>query len=266
MPWTTGIADRATPEGSVADYLQAGRQRRTSPTVRLGAIFYGDLPCSTGRRSRRRRPGPAPITDPPYPTFVLTATIDPAVPIANAMRLYARLQDAYFVEAIGGAHVIFGRGDACPDEIVTKFLADGTRPSARVLSCPNSVADAYVANARPAAGDYRDALALMSSMDDQIVNTDDYAFRLDEDPITMGCDLGGTLRYEPVEQGTRLVLKDCTFTKGGAMTGSGLIDDDAGSLALTVTVPGGRLRYRRNADDVRSVSGTYRGRSVALRR
>ena len=106
----------------------------------------------------------------------------------------------------------------------------------------------------------------MSSMDDQILNTDDYNFRLDTDPITMGCDLGGTLRYQPVDQGTRLVLEGCAFTKGAAMTGSGLIDDDAGTFALNVTLPGGRLRYARNADDVRSVSGTYRGSRVSLTR
>ena len=141
--------DKGDPTSRLNAWLDDGKRLGVND-LRLGATFYGDLPCLYWPSQPKTAARPAPITDPPYPTFVLTATLDTAVPIANAMRLYSRLQDAYFIEAIGGAHVIFGRGDACPDDIVTKFLADGTRPAARVLSCPNSVADAYVANARPA--------------------------------------------------------------------------------------------------------------------
>ncbi len=257
--------DRGSPTARLGAWLDDGA-RLGMNELHLGATFYGDLPCLYWPAQPTSAARPAPITAPPYPTFVMTATLDTAVPIANAMRIFARLQDAYFIEAIGGAHVIFGRGDACPDQLITDFLANGTRPAARVTSCPNAVADDYVANARPKATDYRDALALMSSMDDQITSTDDYNYRLDKEPITMGCDFGGTLRYGPVTGGTQLTLRACAFTQGAALTGTGRIDDDAGTLSLSVTLPGGQLRYLRDADGVRSVGGRYQGRPVSLKR
>jgi hypothetical protein len=183
------------------------------------------------------------------------------------MRLFGRLKDAYFLEAIGGAHVIFGRGDACPDRPITDYLVSGTFPATRVTVCSNVVADPYVRNALARSADYRDALALMSDMERQITNTDDYAERLDKDPITIGCYLGGTLRYEPVKGGTRLILDRCAFTRGAPMTGTGRIDDDAGTFRLAVRLGRrDRLTYLDDADGVRSVQGTYRGRPVDLRR
>ncbi len=51
------------------------------------------------------------------------------------------------------------------------------------------------------------------------------------------------------------------------MTGSGLIDDDAGTFRLAVRLAGrNRLTYSDDADGVRSVRGFYRGDTVNLRR
>ena len=235
--------------------------------LRLGGTYYGDMPCVYWPAQPKTDPRPKAILDAPYPTFVMTATSDPATPIANAMRLYGRLNDAYFIEALGGDHVIFGRGDDCPDKMITAYLVSGTLPSTRVTTCPHTYVDEYVANARPRAADYRDALALMASMEAQITNTDDYSYRLDEDPITMGCYLGGTLKYEPVDGGTKLSLNKCAFTRGAPMTGTGTINDDAGTFRLDVRLgPGSHLRYLDNADGVTSVRGTYRGKRVDLKR
>ncbi len=231
--------------------------------LRLGGTYYGDMPCVYWPAQPKSDPRPTAIENAPYPTFIMTATSDPATPIANAMRLYGRLPDSYFIEALGGDHVIFGRGDDCPDKMITAYLVSGTLPATRVTTCANDYVDEYVANARPKVTDYGTALGLMASIENQINNTDDYSYRLDEDPITMGCYLGGTLRYEPVDGGTKLTLDKCAFTRGAAMTGSGKIDDDAGTFRLNVEFPGrNRLAYFDNADGVKSVRGTYRGRPV----
>jgi pimeloyl-ACP methyl ester carboxylesterase len=258
--------DGGTPEARVDAWLAEGAKAGIND-LRLGSTFYGDLPCVYWPAQPKTDPRPKAITDPPYPTFVLTATADVATPIANAMRLYGRLPDSYLFEAIGGDHVIFGRGDECPDTPVSDFLVSGTLPATRVTTCPNDIIDPYVPNARPRAADYRDALALMTSMEAQIANTDDYTYRVDEDPITMGCNLGGTLTYTPVDGGTALKLDRCVFTRGAPMTGSGRIDDDAGTFRLTVRLGGGnRLAYYDDADGVTSVRGTYRGERVDLKR
>ena len=77
--------------------------------------------------------------------FVLGATLDPATPWANAERIAANAGDnAYLIVKPGGPHVIFGRGEACPDDLVTAFLEHGTLPDSRRTVCPGDVADDYV--------------------------------------------------------------------------------------------------------------------------
>ncbi len=258
--------DGGTPDQRVDAWLAQG-QKAGINDLRLGSTFYGDMPCVYWPAQPKSDPRPKAIVDPPYPTFIMTATADVATPIANAMRLFGRLDDAYMFEAIGGDHVIYGRGDVCPDKPITDYLVSGTLPQTKVTTCPNTVIDEYVPNARPRAADYRDALALMQSMEAQISSSDDYTYRVDKDPITMGCNLGGTLTYTPVTGGTNLKLDRCTFTRGAPMTGSGRIDDDAGTFRLTVDLGGrNRLAYYDDADGVTSVKGRYRGDKVNLKR
>jgi pimeloyl-ACP methyl ester carboxylesterase len=233
--------------------------------LRLASTYYGDLPCLYWPAEPASDTRPAPLLDTPFPILVLTATLDPATPISNAMRIYARASDAYLVVTTGGPHIVFGRGEACPDQLVTAFVARGTLPATRVTVCDGLVADPYVRNALRSVSDYRDALALMASMDDQIVNTDDYNYLLGDVPIVLGCDFGGTLAYRPGESGTALLLRRCAFTRGVPLSGKGIIDP-GGAMRLDVQLPGGSLHYVRDADGTRTVKGTYRTRRVNLRR
>ena len=212
-----------------------------------------------------QRPAAGPIQDPPYPTFVMTATTDPATPIANAMRIFSRLDDAYFIQAIGGPHVIYAWGEACPDDTVTAYLVDRTLPTTRVTTCIWSVADPYIANAPTAASGYKGALALMRSVDDQIFNTDDFYSRFDADELAIGCDFGGTLTYTPGDAGTTVKLDGCAFTPEVALTGTGATDDDAGTFALDATSGGDTLHYERDADGGTTVKGTFDGKTVDLK-
>lgn len=114
----------------------------------------------------------------------------------------------------------------------------------------------------------------MADMETQITNTDDYNYRVDEDPITIGCYNGGTLTYTPAKggtrlmpSGTRLTLRACAFTRGAPMTGTGFINDDAGTFRLAVRLGGrNRLVSFDDADGVKSVPGRYRGEAVNQRR
>jgi hypothetical protein len=179
------------------------------------------------------------------------------------MRIYGRASNAYFIVQTGGPHVVFGRGNACPDNLVTDFLVAGALPATRVTVCTGRVAEPYVRLALPTAAGYGTALQFMSSMADQIVNTDDYNYRLADTSLTTGCDFGGTLQYRPVDSGTAVALRGCTFTPGLAMTGSGRIAND-GSMTLDVSVPSGRLHYAQDASGHRTVRGTFRGRPARL--
>ena len=256
------------PEASAGDarataYIAAGLAQGMD-LLRLGSFYIGDLPCAYWPNASTATDRPDPIVAPPYTTIVMGATADPATPVANVYRIAARLPDAYTIVTSGGDHVIFGRGNPCPDDIVADYLVKGTLPQSRYTVCDGVVVDDYVAIARPTPADYPDALTLMSSMDDQIVNTVDYWNWEAEEPLVMGCDFGGALTYTATDAGSGLTLSGCEFTDGLAMTGSGAIDDENGGITLAVEIPDGSLDYARDGDGDLSVSGTFRGAPVDL--
>ena len=226
--------------------------------LRLGSTYFGDAPCLWWPDTPATDPRIPALTDEPFPTFVLTATLDPATPFADAMRIYGRLTDAYMFVQTGGPHVIFGRGLSCPDDAVTAFLVHGTLPATRINVCDGAVADPYVGDPLPAARDYTSARRFATSVEDTLLNTDDYNYRFGSDPLALGCDFGGTLTYRAVSVGTRADLRACAFTPGLAMTGSATLGDD-GSFRLVVRIGGHELRYDRDADGRVTVSGTFRG-------
>ncbi len=230
---------------------------------RLESAYYGDLPCLYWPTATTDSKRPAPLKDTPYPVFVLTSTTDPATPIANGMRIYSRLRDAWFIQAVGGSHVIYGWGQACPDDLMTAWLADRTPPSARVTTCTDwEMVGAYVANPAPTARLYRDALGLTTSVDGQVFNTYDYIYFEATEPVTAGCDFGGTITYTPTDTGTEVRLRACEFTPGLPLTARGETDDEAGTFELKLSSGKDRLTYERDADGNTSVTGTYGGKKV----
>ncbi len=259
--YSAGVGDA---DARLASFLADARVLGVD-RLRLGAVYYGDLPCLYWPNQPATDLRPAPIIDAPYPTIILGATGDPITPIANLNRLANRLTDVRSIITTGGPHITFGWGNACPDELIADYLVKGTPIDAAITVCDGVIADAYVPIARDAPADYRDALDLAAAMDDQVVNTDDYFYRLEDAPLPIGCDYGGTLTYTPTDTGTDLALSGCEFTEGLPMTGKGAIDDESGGLEMTITVPEGRLTYARDGDGNRRVSGTFRGKPVEQR-
>ena len=234
--------------------------------LRLSSDYFGDLPCLYWPNTPATDTRPAPLANASYPVVVLTSTTDPATPIGNGMRIYSRLSDAYFFQAVGGPHVIYAWGDACPDDAMTAMIADGTPPAVRVTTCPGTVADTYVRNAPLDRSAYRNALAFMTSVDDQIFNTDDYAYRLEDTPISAGCDYGGSITYTPIDAGTAVTLNGCEFTPNVPITGTGATNDSSGAFEMNVTSGADTLKYTRDGDGAVHVSGRYNGKKVDLQR
>ncbi len=247
---------------SVAHYLEAGREAGVAG-VRLGSVFYGDLPCATWPVHPPTHARPAPLTSTPFPVFVLASNTDPATPYPGALRIFGRLSDGYLVVQPGGPHVIFGRGNACPDDLITAFLVDGTRPDARRTTCAPEHVDPYVPVPKRHVGQYHTALAALSATDDEIVNAGDYAIWDGVDPLRYGCARGGWIRYTTTDAGYGLTLHACAFTAGLALSGHGLIDAETGALRLSVSGPYGTdLVYVRDADGDRTVSGRWFGHAA----
>ncbi len=248
----------ATADARAASYLRAGHDRGME-TVPMGEIFYGDLPCAYWPAQPTDTTRPADLSDVPYPMFVMGATLDPATPWANAERIFANAGDrAYLIVKPGGPHIIFGRGEACPDDIVTAFLEHGTLPSSKRTVCPGDVADDYVPIPPLVASEYPSTTSALRSTDDEITTAVDYWAWDGESPLATGCRFGGTITYTPVKRGSELRLQGCSWSQGLALTGTGLIDDDAGTFSLRVSEDGAAgktVRYDRDSKGKVAVHG-----------
>lgn len=74
---------------------------------------------------------------------MLASTTDPATPYPNALRIVEHATNAHLITHPGGPHVIFGRGNPCPDDLVTELLLEGTLP-ARETTCEPMGLDPYL--------------------------------------------------------------------------------------------------------------------------
>jgi hypothetical protein len=205
--------------------------------LRLPSVASIDLPCLFWPAQPGLVARPAPITDPPYVTFVMTADTDPATPMANAMRVYSRLDDAYLVVLENGPHVIFDWGFECVDHLISDFLATGERPPTRITLCDGDIADPYVANAPDEPGDYANRQQAVAITADQIVNNAEYAVWDGFDTVTIGCDWGGSMTLTPTDVGTNLAFDHCEFTDHFPLNGRGAIDGNGVVHLGRVTTP-----------------------------
>jgi pimeloyl-ACP methyl ester carboxylesterase len=259
-------------------FSDAGTERRRLDTwigaaldagiaeVRLDTIAYSDLPClmwpgtdqpwATGRGKGAARPDP--ISDPPYPTLVLSADTDAATPIANAMRVFSRLDDSHLIVLQGGPHVIFDWGYTCVDELVTTFIATGEPPPTRVTICDGEVADPYVPIAPAQADEYDDAVETMATIERQLFASVGYTYWNGAEAFTEGCDFGGSVEYVSTETGVDVTLDVCELTAGYSVSGTASSDAETGVLTLDVEVPDGDVVYQSDGETV-TVAGTFEG-------
>jgi pimeloyl-ACP methyl ester carboxylesterase len=256
-----------TPDEEAAALMEAGNAVEADLPY-FSSIFYGDLPCiywpTDGEVER-----PAPLTAPGIPTMVLGATADVATPVQNGIDVFSRLEDGYLVTMQGGPHVIFGRGEDCPDDLVTAFLVEGTMPDQREITCEGQMYDDYVPLPPQDASAFADPLEAMISFDDELYYLPEYYYWDYETPTTIGCPFGGTLTIEATELGEQITLNGCAFSAGFALTGTGgYADYEAGLFTLEVTVSGlaeGTLSYVRDDNEgTYSLTGTYDGQPIDL--
>lgn len=247
-----------------AAYIAAGTAADVAD-VRMGSVFYGDLPCAYWPVHPPTADRPDFLTSTRYPVFILASTTDPATPYTGALRIMQHLTDGYLIVEPGGPHVIFGRGDPCPDDPITTFLVDGKRPGTRFITCDFTGTDPYVPIPAETVAEYRDALAAMRAMDDELTTSADYRAWDGEEPLAYGCTFGGSIEYTAHRDGDMATLDECEFTDGLPLTGSATIDMTRGTFVLKATGPSATsLQYGRDARGRTSVTGTWFGKQVAL--
>ncbi len=253
----------ATPKDRAENYIRAGDPvEATIP--RLASIFYGDLPCVYWPNATTDLTRPAPLTAKGIPTLVLGATADPATPVGNGISVYRHLSDGYLITQQGGPHIIFGRGNECPDAIVTDFLVKGRVPAQRQTECAGVVTDEYVPLAPRSANAFDSPLDALSSAKTEITYLPEYYYWDGVEATSAGCTLGGALHFEADDSKSAFTLNTCTFTRNFTMTGAGSYDPDKDRFILNVTTAGRwqcQLKYVRTGDKS-NVTGVCDGKKV----
>jgi hypothetical protein len=200
---------------------------------------------------------------------VLNSDSDPATPVTEGYAVFDHAKNAFMVTMQGGPHVIWGRGLGCPDKIVFGLMLDGRKPEKPEQLCKQDFLDAYVPLTRSNTGD---GFNLARSVEAELAQAPELVSWDGGDPITFGCDFGGTLTATAAEAGTDYGFKHCALWPGLEITGDG-ISIDAGDgtrpdgLTLSLEVSGahhGTLIYRHDTTtEARSVSGDFDGKPVA---
>jgi pimeloyl-ACP methyl ester carboxylesterase len=255
-----------TPAQRAEAYLRAGDQLDAAQK-RFSSIFYGDFPCVFWPSSSQDQVRPTYLTLENLPTMVLGATADPATPLSNGLSVFQHLADGYMITEQGGPHIIFGWGKACPDDIVTSYLAEGKLPSERQTTCDGEVTRKYVPLSPLNVEDYEDPLKVLDAVRTEIYYLPEYYYWDMTTTTPTGCPFGGTLTFAPSDSGDLFTLVGCSFMKGFVMTGSGDYNYEEDSFSLKVDITGlaqGRLNYLLQSDGSITVTGTYGDQTITL--
>src|SRR3990172_8820496 len=59
-----------------------------------------------------------------------------------------------------------------------------------------------------------------------------------ETPRSVDCPFGGTLHFEPTEEGESFTLADCAFSPGSILAGNGVYQYEEDVFSLTVSISG----------------------------
>ena len=251
-----------TPNQRAEAYLDYGREHGVFDG-RLPGSFLGDLPCVYWPTQPGPNPRPSPKPNAPYPLVVMGANTDVATPFENALRIVERRGNnphgTWLIYTSGGPHVIYGRGFGCPDDYVTDILVRGEFPEQHTIACPGDLTAEYVRNPDAEQIIENGRKDLLRAYDNELnygVDYWDWAF---VDPLKFGCAFGGTIKYTPDANGSRLVLDHCSFVEDAAATGTGYINDSTGGFKLDVTFNGdwhGTATYRRKGNGQVTLSGS----------
>jgi pimeloyl-ACP methyl ester carboxylesterase len=218
---------------------------------------------------------PKPFAGGDYPTVILNADSDPATPISNGYDVYDGLANGYMVTMKGGPHVILGRGLACPDKLVLDLMLDGKKPAAREQFCETDEIGAYTRLTAPGSAKKLDPFALARGVETELGQSTELWYWDGADPLSVGCDYGGSVTATGTDIGTEYNFADCAFWPGIAVSGSGSEVTDAKSgngtsLRLTVRTDGnqrGRLAYRHDTDaETMTLDGRLDDKPVATPR
>jgi pimeloyl-ACP methyl ester carboxylesterase len=236
-----------TPEETAALFFDAGAGLDER---RLGTLFYGDLPCAFWPVASKETSRPEPLTAPGIPTVVLGAEADPATPYQQGVAVLERLEEGHLISQAGGPHVIFGRGNPCPDLTVTAFILDGTPPEVTV--CDGEVVGYYIPLLPLTVDEFDSSEAMLDAVELEIGYMPEYYWWDTFTDTPVGCNQGGTITFTPIDVGDRFLLQECVLMEGLVLTGEGSYNHEEDIFVLDVSIgpPECVYRYERAGVDI----------------
>jgi pimeloyl-ACP methyl ester carboxylesterase len=236
-----------SPQDVADSFFEAGA---SFDNQRLGSIFYGDLPCAFWPDRNTEVDRPQPLEAEGIPTLVLGATADPATPFSNGVSVWSRLADGFLMTQGGGPHVIFGRGNPCPDEDATAFILDGTAPS--VSTCDGVVVDIYQPLIPASVDEFEDAETMFDAVEWEIYYLPESYYWDGIEDSGAGCNLGGTVGFVSTDVGYGYEFADCALSDGLVLSGTGSYDFETDTFTLDVNLgsPDCAYTYQRAGADV----------------
>ncbi|MCX6392981.1 MAG: alpha/beta fold hydrolase [Actinobacteria bacterium] len=239
-----GYYDGTQQQRSDAYLAQADQVGALLPRIG-GTVFASDYTCIWWPGTQPPSTRPAPLINPGIPTFVVVATADPITPAAQGRTVYSRLDDGYLITTQGGPHVTFGRGIACPDNLILNFLETGRRPTKRETVCPGSVVGDYLALAPAQARSFASLSDAMVSFQKQFSRVPEYWYWSGQVAQATACPVAGTMRFRATDSGYAIRFDGCSFTRGVAISGTGH-DTSSGRFTVNGTIAGrwqGPIRF-----------------------
>jgi pimeloyl-ACP methyl ester carboxylesterase len=126
--YATGCLDAPAPSTVRAVDDLAALAAKAAPHFGASTVWLG-LPCTFWPVPPQGKAAPIDAAGAP-PIVVIGTTHDPATPYAWARALASQLDSGRLLTAEGTAHMSYGRGDACVDGNVDRYLLDLTVPAA----------------------------------------------------------------------------------------------------------------------------------------
>ncbi len=236
----------ATPAEKSAAFFEAGAEVETQP---LGSLFYGDLPCAYWPVRGNEEGRPAPLQAAGIPTIVLGATADPATPYGQGVAVSQRLADGHLITQTGGPHVIFGRGNPCPDEAVTAFILDGSAPDES--ECEGDTVGFYVPLLPERIEAFETAEAMFGAIESDLFYLPEYYWWDTVTDTDVGCPLGGVLTIAAGDTNDVFTLAGCGLMEGVVLSGEGFYDWEQDVFGFDVSNGSEdcSYRYRRTGED-----------------
>lgn len=233
---------------------------------RLASLIYADMPCAYWPNATTNLTRPDYLFAENVPTLVLGSTADPATPYGNGVSVYEHLADAYLITQEFGPHVIFGRGNVCPDELVKNFLVNDVVPAGRETVCDGYLVDAHIPLAPRFASSFGSPRNALSSVETEIYYLPEFYYWDGFTPTSVGCTYGGKLGFDANNAGTKLNFSfdKCAMTTNFIMTGTGFYNTNNDRFVLDVSTTGRwkcNLKYDRRGDRIK-ITGKCDGKNI----